>query len=137
LIDEIFPVVFYQGSFSLFYDIDFESFISFFIIDSLFSIATLIISFFLVYEMYSRLYSYVISYINITFTYYTLIYIPLHSTTSFTIPIFQELFIVFSSYIIKGPINFIEVFTGLNSCFSIVHIHYFSYYQLVVLFFVL
>ena len=129
LIDEIFPILFYQGSFSLFYDIDFESFISFFIIDSLFSIGTVIISFLLFVMSY---YSILLYKRPVVFT----IYIPLHSTSSFRIPIFQEWFIVLSSYIIKGPINFIEVFTGLNSCFSIFQIHYFSYYQLVVLFFV-
>lgn len=120
LIDEIFPVVYYQGSFSLFFTA------SFIMIDSLFSIATIIIS--LLFITFLTIYLY-----YILFIYYSyLIYIPLHSTTSYTIPIIQDFFILFSSYIIKGPINLIEVFTGLNSVFSILHIHYFPYIQLVV-----
>lgn len=132
---------FYQGSTPLFYSLDFETINSLVIIDSLFSIASLCIllvllnviaiGFNLIFQYMLFTSAYLLS--NVEFiSYFSFTqYIPLHSTTTFTIAIFQEFFLIFSSYILKGPINLIEVFTGLNSIFQI---HYFSYYQLVILF---
>ena len=134
LIDEIFRIITNQGSFSLFYSIDYESVTCFFILDSLFSIPTLIISFLVIY-------SFIFNWLLIIGNYWSMVtnhclliiyyqyYIPFHSTTSFTIPIYQDFFLFFSSYLIKGPINWFEVFTGLNSCFSLYHCLLFSVNQ--------
>ena len=41
----------------------------------------------------------------------------------FKIPIYQDLFILISSYFIKGPINLLEV---MSNCHNLYHIHYFN-----------
>ena len=66
---------------------------------------------------------------SFNFTNYTL-----HSSPTFSIPIFQDVLCLFSSYFFKSPINLIEVFIGLNSSYSPYHIHYFASFQLIIFF---
>jgi len=46
------------------------------------------------------------------------------SNFTFFIPIFLDFFLIFSIFFFKGPINSIEVFTGFNSCYSILFINF-------------
>ena len=63
---------------------------------------------------------------------------------TFFIPIFLDFFLIFSTFFFIGPINIIEVFTGINPCYAISFSNFFSlFFQLqfiiifILLFFVL
>ena len=45
---------------------------------------------------------------------------------TFFIPIFLDFFLIFSIFFFKGPINSIELFIGINPCYSILFINFFS-----------
>ena len=48
------------------------------------------------------------------------------SNYTFIIPIYIDFFLIFNTFFFKGPINSIEVFIGLNSCYSILYLSFFT-----------
>jgi len=67
---------------------------------------------------------YIINYYSYSFSF----------NSSLSIPIYQDLFILMSSYFIKGPINLLEVMSCLNYCYNLYHIHYFNILFIIYLF---
>ena len=64
--------------------------------------------------------------IIIEFNFINIILYSFFSNFTFFIPIYLDFFNIFSIFFFKGPINFIEVFTGFNLCTSMLFINFFS-----------
>ncbi len=62
----------------------------------------------------------------LSFYFIYLISYSFFSNFTFFIPIYLDLFIIFTIFFFKGPINSIEVFTGFNLCYSILLFNFFS-----------
>ena len=139
-IDQSLDSCFSFSSFSRFYSISFESLLSFSTFDSLLHFS-LLFFFCLVFGSSSFIYLNLRSpdiaeYYRTPSPLSLFAFFIIHSSSSFFIPPFQYFFLLFSSFFFKGPWNCIEVFNGFSSCYSLYHIHYFSSFQLILLFFV-
>lgn len=107
---------------TLFYTIDNGTFITYFIINSHFTIIFIIIPI-LIISIYYSFNSLRIIFFNSFFLSYSYSF---SSNSTLSLPIYQHLFILMSSYFIKGPINLLEVMSCLNYCYNLYHIHYFN-----------
>ena len=119
---------------SLFYTIDYGTYISYLIINEHFTIILILIPIIIIISISKFIYSilsfsYSISSNSLLISYYY----SFSSNSTFFIPIYQDLFILMSSYFFKGPINLLEVMSCLNYCYNLYHIHYFNILFLIIL----
>lgn len=131
IISSIFLDIISEYSISLnvgtqFYSIDYQTYFTYIIINEHYTIIcvfinVLITSFYYYYILY---YYYLFNSISSSFINIYNYNLTIHSI--FKIPIYQDLFILISSYFIKGPINLLEVMSCLNYCYNLYHIHYFN-----------
>ena len=64
--------------------------------------------------------------INNNYLFSSLILSSFFCNFTFFIPIYIDFFLIFSVFFFKGPINSIELFIGINPCYSILFINFFS-----------
>jgi len=96
------------------------------------SFSTLDIKFSIVFFLLLFTSSFVISFVAIPFPFpFSSLYPSFSSNTSFFIPLFQDVSLIFSSYWCSAPIHCIEVFTGYSSGYSYYLTHYFSNLQFI------
>jgi NADH-quinone oxidoreductase subunit L len=116
---------------TLFYTIDYGTYISYLIINEHFTIILILIPIIIIISISKFIYSILSNRLSTIFSFN--IYYSFSSNSTFFIPIYQDLFILMSSYFFKGPINLLEVMSCLNYCYNLYHIHYFNILFLIIL----
>jgi len=122
IISSIFVDVIFEFSLSTivgtqFYSIDHQANITYLIVSHHYTIICILINIVLIFY-----FSWITPlFITICSCHYQL---SIHSR--FEIPIYQDMFVLISSYFIKGPINMFEVLASLNYCYNIYHINHFN-----------
>lgn len=112
---------------TLFVTVNYGTFIEYLIIDEHFSIAICIIIFILSLLSFHSLFSFIFILTTSILSY----------SSSLLVPYYQDLFILYSSTFIRGPINLLEVISSLNHSYNLYYIHYYNYLFIILLFYII